>query len=141
MLNIFKKIKLFVITRMGLTPFLLFVFVVTILFASCSEPPERIHYKLNEALQDDLKYIVAEIKSKTGNKSLLDSPYYVINDLRMFHGDSAWKISAYAEVDFFYFKNQKMFQKRKFRYLTKKRMWDRYYKKLSHIGELKKTKE
>lgn len=102
-----------------------------ILFLACSEPPERIHRKLETVLQADLKYTVGEVMKKSGKTYLLDQPYYVIKELRFFEGDTARKYSAYAEVDFYYFKDIGMYQKRKYRYDTY-RYWDRYYKKMMH---------
>ena len=99
------------------------------LFA-CSEAPQRIESKLHPYLQEDLKFMVAEILKNNGTKEdVLDSPYYVVKDFRQFEGASAEIYSAYAEVDFFVYKKIKLYQKRKYRYDTHYRKWDRYYKK------------
>jgi hypothetical protein len=110
--------------------------------SACNENPERLQHKLHTQLQDDLRYIVAEVESKSGNRYLLDTPYYEIRDLRLYSGDSAWKIAGYAEVDYFYFHPDsiRLFQTRKYRYMTKDRFWDRYFKKVKHIGQYKATK-
>jgi len=100
------------------------------LLLSCAEPPEKIHKKLDVILQSDLKYIVAEIEKGSGKTYLLDKPYFIVNDLRFFQGDTARKFGAYAEVNYYYFKDIAMFQKRKYRYDTGYRSWDRYFKKL-----------
>jgi len=97
---------------------------------SCSEPPKRVHEKLETILQGDLKYMVAEIEKKSGKSYLIDSPYYEIRSLRFFHGDTANMYGAYAEVDFHYYKGIHIFQKRKYRYDAQYYFWDRYFKQL-----------
>jgi len=116
--------------------------IMMLSFSSCSESPERIQFKLNEILQDDLKFMVAEVQKGSGDSLLMDSTYYIIRDLHFFHGDSAWKIGAWAQVDFFYMDTSQipMFQSRKYRYMTKKRFWDRYWKKMLHIGQYSQIK-
>lgn len=105
---------------------LLFIFV----FIACSEPPARIESKLHPYLQEDLKFMVAEILNAAGSREdILDSPYYEIKDFRQFEGASAEIYAAYAEVDLFVYKKIKLYQKRKYRYDTHYRKWDRYYKK------------
>lgn len=112
--------------------FLLALLALTFLIlAGCAEPPERIHRKLEVMLQNDLKFTVGEVQKETGKTYLLEEPYYVIRDLRFFEGDTARTYSAYAEVDFYYFKDIGIYQKRKYRY-DSYRFWDRYYKKVMH---------
>lgn len=101
------------------------------LLLGCAEPPERIHRKLEILLQNDLRFIVGEIQKETGKAYLLDEPYFVVRNIQFFEGDTARTYSAYAEVDFFYFKDIGIYQKRKYRYDTY-RYWDRYYKKVMH---------
>ena len=113
-----KLLRVFLIISLG------------ILFIACSEPPSKIHKKLDVILQSDLKYIVGEIERGSGKKYLLDKPYFVVHDLRFFQGDTARKYGAYAEVHFYYFNDIAMYQKRKYRYDTGYRSWDRYFKKL-----------
>lgn len=103
----------------------------TILLSACAEPPERIHRKLELLLQNDLRFIVGEIQKETGKTYLLDEPHFIVRDFRFFEGDTARTYSAYAEVDFYYFKGIGIYQKRKYRYDTY-RYWDRYYKKEMH---------
>ena len=113
--------------------------ILSVFFFGCSEAPERIESKLHPYLQEDLKFMVAELLKANGTKEdLLDTPYYVVKDFRQFEGASAEIYSAYAEVDFFVYKKIKLYQKRKYRYDTHYRKWDRYYKKyffLSHFSK------
>ena len=105
--------------------------VLALLLASCSEPSFRIHERLEEALQSDLESLVAQVVKGSSEKNVLDTPYFVIRDLREFRGDTAKKYAAYAEVDFYYFKEDiRIAEKRKFRYDVSKRYWDRYFKEL-----------
>ncbi|NLO23603.1 MAG: hypothetical protein GX116_04640 [Fibrobacter sp.] len=107
----------------------IFLFIV-FFFLSCSEPTERIQSKLHPFLQEDLKFMVAEVLSAKGTKEdLLDTPYYSIQEFRQFEGAKAEIYAAYAEVDFYIYKKINLHQKRKYRYDTHYRRWDRYYKK------------
>lgn len=99
-----------------------------VLFLGCAERPERLEAKLTDFLQEDLKFMVAEVMAGGKPETLLDSPYYVIRDLRFFEGASAEIYSGYAEVDFFIYDKIPMFQKRKYRYDVHYRQWDRYLK-------------
>lgn len=101
------------------------------LVMGCSERPDRIEKKLESYLQEDLKFMVAETMHASGNKNgLLDEPYYRIKDFRLFEGAAAEIYSAYAEVDFFIYKDIAMHEKRKYRYDAQSRHWDRYLKTL-----------
>lgn len=102
------------------------------LFVACAERPEQLELKLSDYLQEDLKFMVAEVMAGGQPSALLDSPYYVIRDLRFFEGASAEIYSAYAEVDFFVYDKIPMFQKRKYRYDVHYRQWDRYLKKWNY---------
>lgn len=104
---------------------------VSILLLACSEPTDRIEKKLETFLQDDLTFNIAEYLHSSGDKSaLLDTPYYRIKDFRLFEGAKAEIYSAYAEVDFFMYKDIAIHEKRKYRYDVHTRHWDRYLKKL-----------
>ena len=111
-------------------------FLLTALFFAafllgCSEPTERIENKLTSYLQDDLKFMVAETMKASKDKDvLLDTPYYRVKDFRLFDGAEARIYAAYAEVDFFIYKDIAMHEKRKYRYDVSARQWDRYYKVL-----------
>jgi len=106
-------------------------FLLTLL--GCSEPAFRIHEKLETIAQGDLKFIVGEVMQSSGKAHLLDTPYYVIRDLRFYSGDSARVIAGYAEIDYFYYRDVGLKQKRKYRYDARSRNWDRYFKKLEFI--------
>lgn len=102
--------------------------LISLLLLACSERPDSQEAKLAPYLQEDLKFMVAQTLSTGHPEALLDTPYYVVDDLRFFDGASAEIYSAYAEVDFFIYKNIKMYEKRKYRYDAHYRQWDRYYK-------------
>ena len=113
-----------------------FFAIACALLLGCSEPTERIETKLEAFLQDDLEFNVAEYLHGSGDRAaLLDTPYYRIKDFRLFEGAKAEIYSAYAEVDFFMYKNIKLHEKRKYRYDAHARQWDRYYKKLYFGGD------
>jgi len=101
------------------------------LLSGCSEPTDRIENKLTPYLQEDLKFMVAETMRSSGDKSaLLQEPYYRVKDFRLFDGAEARVYAAYAEVDFFIYKDIAMHEKRKYRYDVHTRKWDRYLKVL-----------
>lgn len=105
--------------------------VLTLLIAAgCSEPAFRLHEKLEECLQDDLKVMVAEVVKGSGKQHLLDEPYFTVVDIKFFEGDTAKIYAGYAEVDFFYYRDIAIHQKRKYRYDARRNYWDRYFKKL-----------
>ena len=105
--------------------------LILALLSSCSEPTERIEKKLLPYLQEDLKFMVAEaLNANTKKEDLLDEPYYKIRDFRLFEGAEAQIYAAYAEVDFYFYKNMALYAKRKYRYEVHGRHWDRYYKVL-----------
>lgn len=106
------------------------VFCVLALFLlGCSEPTDHIEAKLGPYLQEDLKFMVAETIRSSGDKSgLMAEPYYRVKDFRLFEGAEARVYAAYAEVDFFIYKDVAMHEKRKYRYDTHTRKWDRYSK-------------
>lgn len=108
--------------------------LIAVLFAlmGCAEPTERIENKLTPYLQEDLKFMVAETMRTSNNdrQAILDTPYYRVKDFRLFEGAKAEIYSAYAEVDFFIYKDIAMHEKRKYRYDVHTRRWDRYLKTL-----------
>ena len=107
------------------------LFLSILVLLGCSERTERIENKLNAYVQEDLKFIVAQTIHASGDRSgILDTPYYRVKDFRLFAGDTAAIYSAYAEVDFFIYKDINMHEKRKYRYDAHARQWDRYYKAL-----------
>ena len=109
--------------------FFFVLLAVAALIVGCSEPTERIENKLTPYLQEDLKFMVAEtIRSSKDKSVLLDTPYYRVKDFRLFEGAEARIYAAYAEVDFFIYKDIAMHEKRKYRYDVNTRGWDRYKK-------------
>lgn len=107
---------------------LIIIFTTLLMLMSCSEPRFRVHERLEETLQSDLESMVAQVIKGSSKENVLDTPYFVIKDFREFQGDTARKYSAYAEVDFYYFKDIRIAEKRKFRYDKPNRYWDRYFK-------------
>ena len=75
-------------------------YYLSVFFFGCSEAPERIESKLHPYLQEDLKFMVAELKRNGTKEDLLDTPYYVVKDFRLFEGASV-RYSQRAEVDFY----------------------------------------
>ena len=109
--------------------FSLFALLFVAFLAGCSEPAERIENKLTNYLQDDLKFMVAEtMKSSKDKGVLLDTPYYRVKDFRLFDGAEARIYAAYAEVDFFIYRDIALHETRKYRYDVNTRGWDRYKK-------------
>lgn len=116
--------------------YLFFLLTFAAFLAGCSEPTERIENKLTDYLQDDLKFMVAETMRAAGNREgLLDTPYYRVKDFRLFDGAEARIYAAYAEVDFFIYKDIAMHEKRKYRYDVSTRGWDRYKKEWKFGGD------
>jgi hypothetical protein len=107
---------------------------ITFILLACSEPAFRVHEKLDERLQADLKVMVAEVMRASGDQHLMPEPYFEIKDLRFFTGDTAKIFSGYAEVDFHYYKDIGIIQKRKYRYDANRHYWDRYFKKLVYFS-------
>ena len=111
--------------------FLSFAFLILL---GCAEPPENIEEKLSAYLQDDLKFMVAQtLKASHDKSALLDSPYYKIRDWRFFDDAHSKMYSAYAKVDFFIYRDIKMYEERKYRYDNHYLQWDRYLKEW-HFG-------
>lgn len=109
---------------------IILTFFFTSFFVSCADPSFVIHKRLETTLQQDLESMVAQIIKGSSKANVLDTPYFVIKDLREFKGDTANIYSAYAEVDFYYFKDIRIAEKRKFRYSANYHYWDRYFKEL-----------
>ena len=68
------------------------------------------------------------MKASHDKGALLDTPYYKIRDLRFFDKTHSKMYSAYAVVDFFIYRNIKMYERRKYRYNSDYWFWDRYFK-------------
>ena len=114
----------------GMRNFLLIGILLALV--GCSESTDRIENKLTPYLQEDLKFMVAETMRTSNNdrEAILDTPYYRVKDFRLFEGAESRIYAAYAEVDFFIFKDIAMHEKRKYRYDVHGRHWDRYLKTL-----------
>jgi len=110
----------------------LYPYLIALLLTSCADPPFRVHERLEDILQQDLESMVAQIIKGSSKANVLDTPYFVIKDLKEFRGDTAQIYSAYAEVDFYYFKDIRLGEKRKFRYDARRHYWDRYFKEMFH---------
>ena len=108
----------------------LLAIIFAFLLVSCSDPSFVIHERLEDTLQGDLESMVAQIIKGSSEANVLDTPYFVIRNIKEFRGDTARIYSAYAEVDFYYFKDIKIAEKRKFRYDASRHYWDRYFKEL-----------
>lgn len=121
------KVRNFYISSMKL---LFSAIAFALLFVGCSERTDRIEKKLESYLQEDLKFMVAETMKAGSRDALLDTPYYRVKDFRLFSGAEAEIYSAYAEVDYFIYKDMALHEKRKYRYDVSARQWDRYYKTL-----------
>ena len=109
------------------------LFLSILVLLGCSERTDRIEQKLESYLQEDLKFMVAQTMRALGKEALKDEPYYRVKDFRLFEGAAAEVYSAYAEVDFFIYKDIAMYERRKYRYDVSARQWDRYLKDL-HFG-------
>ena len=112
----------------------LLILFASLFFWGCSEPQENIEAKLSAYLQDDLKFMVAQtLKASNDKGALLDSPYFKIRDLRFFDKEHSKMYSAYANVEFFIYRDIEMFEERKYRYDNRFLQWDRYLKRW-HFG-------
>lgn len=113
--------------------FFALIFTLALLMQGCSESTDRIENKLTDYLQEDLKFMVAEtLKASKDRQVIADTPYYRVKDFRLFDGAAARIYAAYAEVDFFIYRDVGMHEKRKYRYDVQGRHWDRYLKQKKH---------
>ena len=104
----------------------LIAFLVVI--SSCSmESQNTIRKKLKTIARADLEYIISE----TDSSEVMDSAYYKIVLFKYFPKDM--NFSYKAVVDYYYFKNVKMKQVRKYRYRRLQKKWDRYLKKYENL--------
>jgi hypothetical protein len=112
----------------------LFLSVLCLFFFSCGKNPEVLAGKLDSVLQEDLKYIVAEVQKGSGKKHLIEKPYYVVEKYKVYEGDTARIIAAYAVAHFYYFKDDiGIYQKRHYRYWSDKNYWDRERKSMEFV--------
>jgi hypothetical protein len=86
------------------------------------EKDEIVSKKLDIVLQDDLEAIIEDV----AQDALLEKPYFEVVSY------SEYKEGMYsrmAVVDFYFFNSLNMKITRKYRYLKKHGLWDRYYNK------------
>ncbi len=115
--------------RFLMLPSLCWVFFIL----ACSGSPERVKKRLNILAQKELEFIVNEIREKGKDSTLEKSPYFRIDTLQLFSGDTGRKIKAYAVVHYHYLKSDKFFQVRKYRYnLDAGGIWERYELKIKY---------
>ncbi len=108
-------------------------FCFLLFLGACTEPIHKRDHKLHVLLDEDLKFIVAEVQKASGDKYLLKEPYYEIKEFHEFTGDTARDISAIAVVQFHYLDSLRIAEERKYRYRVVLRHWERYYKKMKHL--------
>jgi hypothetical protein len=95
---------------------------------SCAQKQETaVRINLEMILADDLKGMSEEIP--VSEKA--DSSYYIVREFKYFPKDVTF--SYLAEVDFYYLRNIKYKQIRKYRYYRSLQKWDRYFKKYENI--------
>jgi hypothetical protein len=87
-----------------------------------NEKDEVIRRKLDIVLADDLEAIIEDV----AKEALLDKPYFKIVEYKEY--DEA-VYSRRAIVEFFFFKSISVKITRKYRYIRKTGIWDRYYNK------------
>ncbi len=106
-----------------------------IVLTACSDSPETIQRKLDEYLQNDLRMIVAQQLQEVDSAHIAEEPYYVVEDLIFFQGDTANAYAAYAEVSFYFYQEINIKEVRKYRFNAQYHYWDRYEKKLRHFND------
>ena len=108
-------------------------FAGLLLLSGCGSPPEEIRSKLWEIGRDDLAVIVGELPDQA-RQVRLPTPYFVLDEFKEFHGDTARVFQAYASLAFFYIDpSLDLCQTRKYRYRRASRVWERYESKLRHF--------
>ncbi|MGL1934674.1 MAG: hypothetical protein OCD01_06620 [Fibrobacterales bacterium] len=114
------------------------VWFFLVLVVGCTNSRNTIGKKLDTLLQNDLKMIVAQQLNSVEKEHILEEPYYRVEDLRFFQGDTANLYAAYAEVSFFFYREITLKEVRKYRFNAQYNYWDRYEKKLRHFSESSK---
>ena len=108
------------------------VSVVLLLFAlvavtGCLRESEKsIQKKMTVILDDDLRTIVAEIPAQ----GRLDKPYYKIDLYNP--TPEGLRYTHQAIVSFYYLKDIKMKQVRKYRFVPMQGQWERYFKEVQY---------
>ena len=63
------------------------------MLCACAERQDRLEAKLSDFLQEDLKFMVAEVMVGGQPSARVDSPFYVIRDLRFFEGKTQMEVA------------------------------------------------
>jgi len=114
-------------------PFRKAAWILAGLWIGCASSPETLRAKLDKIGREDLQGILDELSPKAKN-AVLTKPYFLVDEFKEFHGDTARVFQAYASLIFFYLDpSYDLCQVRKYRYRRAAREWDRYDVKLKHI--------
>jgi len=108
----------------------IYIWPILFLFLSCSffdEKEEVIRQKLDVILNDDLAAIIEDVDSS----ALLDKPYFELLEYRIY--DDGY-YSRMAVADFYFMKSVAFKISRKYRYVRKMGVWDRYHNKYNAIA-------
>jgi len=102
--------------------------ILLLLFCSClDEKEEVIRQKLDIVLKDDLEAILEDVELD----ALLDKPYFELLEYRVYD-DGYYSRMAFA--DFYFLKADAFKITRKYRYVRKMGVWDRYHNKYYSIA-------
>jgi len=91
------------------------------------EKEEVIRQKLDVILKDDLEAIIEDVDAD----ALLDEPYFELLEYRVY--DDGY-YSRMAVADFYFMKSVAFKISRKYRYVRKMGVWDRYHNKYNAIA-------
>jgi hypothetical protein len=96
--------------------------------AACvKETPETIRQNLEVIARGDLAYIVQEIRVLDSTE-LVPQPSYKVVEYKVLPQSDIYSVKAV--VEYYYFKDIKIKQVRKYRYQFRARQWERYDKTL-----------
>jgi len=115
--------------RMAIKKVILYIWapLLFLLFCFClDEKEEVIRQKLDIILKDDLEAIIEDVDSS----ALLDEPYFELLDYKVY--DDGY-YSRMAIADFYFMKSVAVKISRKYRYVRKMGVWDRYHNKYNTI--------
>jgi hypothetical protein len=102
--------------------------LLLLLFCVClDEKEEVIRQKLDVILKDDMEAIIEDVDKD----ALLDEPYFELIDYRVY--DEGY-YSRMAVADFYFMKSVAFKISRKYRYVRKIGVWDRYHNKYNAIA-------
>ncbi len=101
---------------------------------ACGAPSDVIQKELQDIGKADLEVIVKSLPEMAQREALLPKPYFVVDTLAIYHGDSSLVFQAYAKLVFFYLDpSLDLCQVRKYRYRRSARVWERFDVVLRHI--------